>query len=451
MVDKTRIRLLNIIPLREGPVIYWMQRDQRVSDNWALIHAQELAIELKQPLAVVFCLLPQFLDATLRQYSYMLEGLREVKEKLDGLSIAFYVIKGQPGEVLPGFIEKYKVGSLVTDFNPLRIPVTWKKSLSRVLTVPFVEVDAHNIIPCWISSEKQEFSARTLRLKMSKILGDYLTEYPELIKHPVDWEYPEEPFIMEELMRYLQVDPSVKSVGGLMPGEKAAGIVLADFLDNRAGNYSAERNHPDKDGQSGLSASLHFGQISAQYIASKILNRDIDTGSKNAFLEELIVRKELADNFCYYNPDYDRFEGLPAWARKTLNEHRTDPRSYCYSTEQFENAETHDDLWNAAQKEMVITGKMHGFMRMYWAKKILEWTASPDEALSVAIYLNDKYELDGRDPNGYAGIAWSIGGLHDRPWGRRPVFGTVRYMNYNGCLRKFNVRSYIDKINSLLV
>jgi deoxyribodipyrimidine photo-lyase len=450
MVDKTRIRLLNTIPLREGPVIYWMQRDQRVSDNWALIHAQELAVEMKQPLAVVFCLLPQFLDAAMRQYNFMLEGLREVNEKLDSLSIPFYVINGQPGEVLPRFIEKYKVSSFVTDFNPLKIPLTWKKSLSRVLTIPFVEVDAHNIIPCWIASAKQEFSARTLRLKMSKILGDYLSEYPVLIKHPFEWGYPEEPFIIDEHKRYLQVDPSVKSVGGLMPGENAAGAILDDFLNHRACNYTTDRNHPEKDGQSGLSPFLHFGHISAQHIATKILNRDIAAGSKNAFLEELIVRKELADNFCYYSKDYDRFEGFPAWARKTLNEHRTDPRLYCYSPEQFENAETHDDLWNAAQKEMVITGKMHGFMRMYWAKKILEWTASPDEAQSIAIYLNDKYELDGRDPNGYAGIAWSIGGLHDRPWGSRPVFGTVRYMNYNGCLRKFNVRSYIDRINSAL-
>ena len=135
------------------------------------------------------------------------------------------------------------------------------------------------------------------------------------------------------------------------------------------------------------------------------------------------------------------------WAQKTLNEHRGDPRVHCYSLEQLENSETHDDLWNAAQQEMVITGKMHGFMRMYWAKKILEWTVSPEEAQSIAIYLNDKYELDGRDPNGYTGIAWSIGGVHDRPWGRRPVFGLIRYMNYNGCLRKFNVKAYLKKFS----
>jgi deoxyribodipyrimidine photo-lyase len=451
MVDKTRVRKLNVIPFREGPVIYWMQRDQRSSNNWALTFAQERALELKQPLAVVFCLLPHFLDATIRQYQFMIAGLKEVKENLKRLSIPFYILKGQPDEILPWFLEKYNAGCLITDFNPLRIPATWKRSLKQILTIPFLEVDAHNIIPCWIASTKQEFSARTLRLKVSRIITDHLVDYPELIEHPFEWRYPEEPLFLDELLKSLQVDLSVIGVEGLLPGEKAASKALDHFLKHSAGDYLIDRNHPEKEGQSGLSPYLHFGQISAQHVALQIKNKSIDTGSKNAFLEELIVRKELADNYCYYNRDYDRFEGFPVWAQRTLNEHRGDQRIYCYSPEQFENAETHDDLWNASQKEMVLTGKMHGFMRMYWAKKILEWTTSPEEALSIAIYLNDKYELDGRDPNGYAGIAWSIGGLHDRPWGRRPVFGSIRYMNYNGCLRKFSVKSYLDRINSFLV
>jgi len=169
------------------------------------------------------------------------------------------------------------------------------------------------------------------------------------------------------------------------------------------------------------------------------------TESATALLEELVVRRELSDNFCFYNPNYDRFAGFPEWARKTLDAHRTDRREHIYSLDNFENAGTHDDLWNAAQIEMTVKGKMHGYMRMYWAKKILEWTETPEDALDVATYLNDKYELDGRDPNGYTGIAWSIGGVHDRAWGERPVFGKIRYMSYNGCKSKFNVKEYIEK------
>ena len=222
-----------------------------------------------------------------------------------------------------------------------------------------------------------------------------------------------------------------------------------DFINHRLDEYDSLRNYPERDGQSGLSPYLHFGQISAQRIALAVTAAEAPAASKKAFLEELIVRRELSDNYCFYNKNYDHFEGVPNWAKITLNKHRDDPREFLYSPEQLEQALTHDDLWNSAQKEMVITGKMHGYMRMYWAKKILEWTGSPEEALAVAIFLNDKHSLDGRDPNGYAGIAWSIGGVHDRPWGERKIFGMIRYMNYNGCLRKFNVKEYIRKIVSL--
>jgi deoxyribodipyrimidine photo-lyase len=450
MVDRTRIRALNDIPVQEGTVVYWMQRDQRVNDNWALIYAQELAIDMKQPLVVIFCLLPQFLDATIRQYEFMIEGLNGIEEKLDSLSIPFYILEGQPEDVLPRFLEKSDAGCLITDFNPLKIVSAWKKSLSQALTIPLLEVDAHNVIPCWIASAKQEFNARTLRLKISKILKDYLVDYPMPVKHPFPWNHPKAILCWNDLIKSLQVDLSIKRDNPSLAGEKSAMIVLNDFLNYRAGDYSKNRNFPEKEGQSGLSPFLHFGQISSQRIALELMNRKIDHESKNAFLEELIVRKELADNYCYYNPNYDRFEGFPDWAQKTLNEHRGDHRAYSYSLDGFENAETHDDLWNTAQKEMLMTGKMHGFMRMYWAKKILEWSGSPEEAQSIAIYLNDKYELDGRDPNGYSGIAWSIGGVHDRPWAKRPVFGMIRYMNYNGCLRKFNVKTYMNKVNSIL-
>ena len=230
----------------------------------------------------------------------------------------------------------------------------------------------------------------------------------------------------------------------IVPGEAAARKQLGISWSIVTG-YEMDRNDPNNDGQSGLSPYLHFGQISAQRIALEVLKRMKDAG---AFLEELIVRKELSDNFCYYNQHYDDMQGFPAWAKTSLSEHEKDRREYLYTLQELERARTHDDLWNAAQQEMLQTGKMHGYMRMYWAKKILEWTESPVAAQAAAIYLNDRYELDGRDPNGYTGIAWSLGGVHDRAWKERAIFGKVRYMSYNGAKSKFDVKAYISKWSS---
>ena len=232
----------------------------------------------------------------------------------------------------------------------------------------------------------------------------------------------------------------------IKPGEKMAKKMLNSFISERFDKSGELRNNPNRNKISHLSPYIHFGQISAQQIALTVSKIE-DCDGKDSFLEQLIIRRELSENFCYYNNEYDSFNGFPDWAKKTLSEHKLDEREYIYTPRQFENAETHDDLWNAAQIEMTEKGKMHGYLRMYWAKKILEWSPDPETALQIAIDLNDKYELDGRDPNGYTGIAWSIGGVHDRPWFERPIFGKIRYMNYNGCKRKFNIDKYI-KINN---
>lgn len=242
---------------------------------------------------------------------------------------------------------------------------------------------------------------------------------------------------------------AVSNVTWLEPGGKAALSILRSFMARKLASYGEMSNDPTRHGQSNLSPYLHFGQIAAQRVALEVIKSPITGPSRERFLEELIIRRELSDNFCFYNDEYDRNSGFPAWATKTLREHGTDKREYLYTAHQFENAETHDDLWNAAQMEMVKRGKMHGYMRMYWAKKILEWSKTPEDALGTALYLNDRYELDGRDPNGYAGCAWSIGGVHDRAWFQRPVFGKIRYMSYNGCKSKFNITAYIDQVNSL--
>jgi deoxyribodipyrimidine photo-lyase len=449
-IDRRRIHKLNQAESQPGPVIYWMQRDQRATDNWALLYAQEQALAMHQPLLVVFCLVPGYLGATLRQYGFMVKGLAVMEHRLSRLNIPFTLLHGLPQDIIPRFLVANDAGLLVTDFNPLRIPMEWKMRLTSHIMIPFHEVDAHNIIPCRYISDKSEYAAFTLRKKIGHRLPEFLTEFSSLVKHP---DFPDQQITLgtdwSEVMKSLRTDREVSEVDWLLPGETAASAALLRFLEERLDRYDPDRNFPDRKGQSDLSPYLHFGHLSAHRLALEVQRWDANPGSKQAFLEELIVRRELADNFCLYNPGYDSFSGFQPWAKASLNKHRDDPREYCYSPEQFEGAETHDRLWNAAQREMVSTGKMHGFMRMYWAKKILEWTGSPEEAMAIAIYLNDKYELDGRDPNGYAGIAWSVGGTHDRPWGERNIFGMIRYMNYQGCKRKFDVEKYISGVHGI--
>jgi deoxyribodipyrimidine photo-lyase len=264
-----------------------------------------------------------------------------------------------------------------------------------------------------------------------------LASYSENEFKEVDWP---------SALRTLTVDPAIAEESWILPGEKAAVKALRSFLTKRLSNYARLRNDPVEDGQSDLSPYLHFGQLSAQRVALEVQRTSAPYGAREAFLEEVIIRRELSDNFCSYNSCYDSFAGFPPWAQNTLNEHRSDEREYLYSLEEFEKAQTHDELWNAAQMEMVASGKMHGYLRMYWGKKILEWTDSPEKAIEVAVYLNDKYEIDGRDPNGYAGIAWSIGGVHDRAWGERRIFGKIRYMSYRGASGKFNIGAYVEKV-----
>jgi len=445
-MNRQRVAIMREGEEGKGPVAYWMSRDQRVSDNWALIHAQEQALERKAGLVVLFCLVPEYLGATMRQYSFMLRGLRETEERLASLGIPFILLLGNPPEQISGFIEEQDISILVGDFNPLRIKREWDKALAERLRIPFHLVDAHNIVPCWLASAKQEYGAYTLRPKIRKLLPRFLTDFPALYRHPFPWGRVARRVDWEGGIASLAVDRSVGEITWLSPGEGAARRALREFLENGLASYGALRNDPTRRAQSNLSPYLHFGQLSPQRVALEAGRFDENISSLESFLDELVVRRELSDNFCFYNLFYDSFQGFPSWARKTLEQHRADRREYCYPRERFEGGETHDPLWNAAQREMTATGKMHGYLRMYWAKKILEWSASPEEALDTAIYLNDRYELDGRDPNGYAGIAWSIGGVHDRPWPERPIMGKIRSMTEGGCRKKFDVDAYIRMV-----
>ncbi|MBN1948989.1 MAG: deoxyribodipyrimidine photo-lyase [Candidatus Cloacimonetes bacterium] len=441
-----RVRILREGKTGKGPVIYWMSRDQRAEDNWALLYAQEQAIARRLPLAVCFLLVPEFLEAQPTHFHFLRQGLLGTADNLRQYRIPFFLIEGRPDVELTNFLNIIKPALLVTDFDPLHEKISWKNTILKTTDVSVHEVDAHNIVPCWLASDKQEFAARTFRPKIKLKLTEFLGEFPPLRLHPYnDDQFDKVGSVPASKMQF--TNSSVPF--SLTSGSKAGRKQLADFILSRLRKYSEASNDPNQDVRSGLSPYLHFGQISAQRVALEMVKSPLDQTIKDIFLEELIVRRELSDNFCFYNPDYDKLSGAPAWARKTLAEHLRDRREFNYLPDQLEERRTHDRLWNAAQKEMTIRGRLGGYLRMYWAKKILEWTLSPEEAIETAVYLNNRYQLDGRDPNGYTGIMWSIAGVHDRPWPERPVFGKIRYMNYQGCRRKFNVDEYIKRIEAL--
>ncbi len=438
-VQKERIRSLNSKKAGEGPVVYWMDRDRRIDDNWALLYAQQLSIERNVDLKIVFVIPDHFYDSGWRQHFFMIEGLKEVAEKAASLGVSFEMSAGKPADEVLGFCDRVDAGEVVVDFSPLKVPRSWRDQVAKKIEVSMCEVDAHNIVPCWVASPKKEFGAYTIRPKINRLLEQYLVDFPKVKKmkggkSDIDWE---------KIEGSLRIDRKVEVVDWIEPGEKAARKAMNEFIEERIQSYGELRNDPNADAQSDLSPYLHFGQLSAQRLALEVQVRVEEYADE--FLEELIVRRELADNFCFYNPSYDAVTGFPDWAKKTLDDHRDDPRDHLYTKKQFEEAKTHEDLWNAAQMELVKRGKLHGYMRMYWCKKIYEWSESSEEAMKIAIYLNDKYSLDGCDPNGYTGIAWSIGGVHDRAWASREVFGKIRYMNLNGCKRKFDVQAYIEK------
>lgn len=450
--NKKRLRFLSQSKkIKQGAegVLYWMSRDQRVQDNWALIYAQQLALEEKLPLHICFCLVvPKSEFATIRHFGFMLKGLEEVAQECSAINIQFHLLHGSAVDVLPGFVSNHNLGAVVTDFSPLREPLQWLEDATKNLPkdIPFIQVDAHNVVPCWIASDKLEYSARTIRGKITKLLPEFLTEIPLVDKHPhtavttakaVDWA---------ETLASLDVDRTVGEVEWAKPGTLAGMAMLESFIDLRLKNFDTQRNDPNFQALSQLSPWIRFGQVSAQRVARQVQNKGNSASpSVSSFIEELVVRRELTDNFCFYNKKYDSVEGAKEWAQKTLKDHAKDSREYIYTREQLEKSKTHDKLWNAAQYQGVIEGKIHGFLRMYWAKKILEWTSSPEEALSIALYLNDRYELDGQDPNGFVGCMWSICGIHDQGWKERSVFGKIRFMNYNGCRRKFDVAKFEKK------
>ena len=433
-----------------GCVLYWMQRAQRGVDNAALNLAIALGNALNKPVLAAFALTAAYPQAQRRHYRFLVDALPEIAGQLAARGVPLVVRLGPPPEVIAALVAETRPAILIGDENPLRIPTAWRDQVAQAVSIPFRLVDADVVVPTSLFP-KQEFAARTIRPRIHRVLAEYLKPIPNpRAQHaPVAERVPTgERLDPDALLDRLRVG-GAGEVPNYLAGPAEAKKRLERFLTHRLSGYATSRNEPTPYTTSELSAHLHFGHISPLTIALAARDSGAPAADTDAFLEELIVRRELAINFVARNPSYDSLAGCPSWAHQTLARHQDDPRPFLYTADQLERAETHDPLWNAAQKEMLLTGRMHNYLRMYWAKKILEWSPDAETAFAVALELNDRYEMDGRDPNGYVGVAWAIGGLHDRPWPERPIFGTVRFMSYESTRKKFDSKGYIERVYRL--
>ncbi|PKM85693.1 MAG: deoxyribodipyrimidine photolyase [Firmicutes bacterium HGW-Firmicutes-11] len=450
MLDEGRMKRLNDKAIVIRPfVVYWMQSSQRTEWNHALEYAIDQANFLRKPLIVYFGITDDFPEANERHYAFLLEGLREVKEELKKRKIKLVILHTSPEQ---GAMQVSKFAAMVVvDRGYLRIERQWREWFAQKADCPVIQIESNVIVPVELASSKEEYSAATLRRKLRPQLYQWLQPFHEgeCQISSLSSVLPFREFAIDDIEKVLSgltIDRSVKRVAFYTGGTSKAKDRLEEFLAENIYRYDERKNEPGESCSSGLSPYLHFGQISPLYIAQRLA--DIPEVVAEGFLEELIVRRELGVNYVFYNDKYDSYESIPQWARSTLEKHSRDGREYLYTREELEKGSTHDPYWNAAQMEMVLTGKMHGYMRMYWGKKILEWTGDPAEAFSTSLYLNNKYHLDGRDPNGFAGVAWCFG-KHDRPWGERAIFGIVRYMNDKGLKRKFDMDKYLKKVSSI--
>lgn len=439
-------------PLKSGKcIVYWMQRSQRGLDNPAVDLAVQIGNELNLPVIVFFAAIANFPSANLRHYAFLSQGLADIEEDLAARNISF-IVRRPPGNSLEAFLREVNAAILIGDENPCREPERWRKVLAKRLDLPFWTVDADVIVPSSLFP-KHHYMLHIMRPRLYAALPHYLT--PQ--KNPaavVRWERPSGfesfPVTGDLTHGWRNLDRSVKPVDTFTGGTRAALKRLRHFVQHQLSDYEKQRNHPEVDGTSRMSPWLHFGHISPFTIALAVEEAVRDGhathAARDAYFNELIGWRELSINFVKHVPDYDSIACSPDWAQQTLREHAQDRRDPEYSLEQLERAETYDDLWNAAQMQMVKFGWMHNYLRMYWAKKILEWSPNPATAWENAVILNDKYELDGRDPNGYSGIAWAIGGVHDRPWFNRPIFGVIRYMSRASTGKKFDSKLYITQV-----
>ena len=426
-------------------VVYWMQRAQRGLDNPALDVAVEAANALAKPVIVFFAPVPFYPRANFRHYRFLTQRIPDIVESLKKRNIGF-VLRRFPEHSLIKFCEEVRPSLVVGDENPMREPEAWRRSAAQKLSLPLWTVDADVIVPSKLL-EKAQYAAHIIRPRLQAQLGRFLVR-PKNTKAKVAWKKPQALQSLDpefDITQGWPLDTSLGAVSGFRGGTNEALRLLEEFIKHGLATYGTKRNKPEVNGTSRLSPYLHFGHIGPLTVALGVQKTDAPKADKEAFLNQLITWRELAVNSVRFNPNYDNFECAEPWAHRTLAQHAKDIRPVLYSEQQLEHAETHDPLWNAAQMQMVNTGWMHNYLRMYWAKKILEWSPSPAQAYQIAVRMNDKYELDGRDPNGYAGIAWSITGKFDRPWFERPIFGQIRYMSGQSTRKKFDSKAYIQQ------
>lgn len=450
---KERIKKLNDKPINPHGkfIVYSMEASQRVYFNHAIEFAISIANEYQKPMITIFNLTDKYKHSNQRYYKFMIEGLIELRKHFNQRGIKFIINKS---DYVSGSIEFSKNAvALVTDRNYLKLQRSWREKVAGSVDVAVFQVESDVLIPIETVSNKMEPYAFTIRKKIMNLFNHFLQPFDHLelkVKlNESDFEGMEFSNA-EEYLQLLDINKEVKSVDKYFKGGYSeAKKLLKLFIEQKLSHYKEFRSDPTKDFQSDLSPYLHFGQISIHEILNEILkNYDFNDENVQSFINEAIIWRELARNFCFYNPNYNQYEGIPGWAKKSLEEHFKDKREIIYSLDELEFAKTHDPYWNAAQIQLLRTGKMHNYMRMYWAKKLIEWTHYPKDAFNIACYLNDKYELDGRDPNGYAGISWCFG-THDRPWFERPIFGQIRYMNDKGLERKFDIKAYLEKYSKI--
>ncbi|GJE26039.1 deoxyribodipyrimidine photo-lyase [Methylobacterium organophilum] len=455
-IQRERIRVLKEAePRPEGAyVLYLLQQSCRAAFNPALELAIEEANCLGCPVVACYGLLDGksgFPEATARHYAFLLQGLSECAAGLKERGIGFVVRKATPAEVALSLAEKAKL--LVLDRGYLTIQRRWYETIVNRAACRILQVEGDVVVPVETVSAKHEYAARTLRPKLQRLWDDYLDPVkPRIVTHRADGLRLESEIDVSDpdtLLGRMHLDTGVGPVKRFSGGRKEGLKRLEAFLNNAFAGYGAGRNKPEAGAASHMSPYLHFGQLSPVEIALAVARaKAASKDDRSAYLEELIVRRELAMNHVFFTQGYDRYEtAIPEWARKTLAEHAGDPRPRTYSEAELTAGETHDHYWNVAMREMRVTGYMHNQLRMYWGKKILEWSPSPEEGFATTLRINNRYFLDGRDANSFTNVAW-IYGLHDRPWKKRPIFGTVRYQSENS-LRKFDAKSYEAAVDRL--